>query len=423
MGLRLYTLLLRLGLPFAVLRQWWRHHGQAGRNADWRELFGRYAERSLRSVVWLHAASAGGTGAAVRLVRAFRQQYPDHDVLVTATTREQRDALRQACGNDVVLAHLPYDLPGAARRFLEHFRPRLGVVVGVEVWPVLLSACQRHGVPMVLANARVSRELARSYARFGALSRPAIGIFAACCTQNRASEGRLRRLGARRVLVTGDIDFDAPSDPAKVEEGRSLMAALRGRRTLLLAGTCEGEEEMLLDALAQDDGTLIVIVPRDPGRFEAVAALAAARGMNVARRSRGEAPHAGRRVFLGDTVGEMPFYYAMSTVAIVGGSFTPEGERDLIETCAAGVPAVVGPRITGFAGRAHPALAVGAAIQVADAYEAVRTVRKLLEIREWRERMALAGLKLGAAHQGATARLLEVCRRLLPAAENEPRGG
>jgi 3-deoxy-D-manno-octulosonic-acid transferase len=417
MALGLYTLLLRLGLPFVALRRWWQHRGESGQHPDWGEFFGRYGNRSLRSVIWLHATSPAGVRAAAPLARALRAEYPDHDVLVTSTTRAARDALRRACGNEVLSAYLPYDLPGSARRFLAHFRPQLGIVVGVEVWPVLLAACRLHGVPMVLANADLSREMARGYARFGALSRHAIGIFAACCAQDMASARRLRRLGAQRVVVTGNVEYDTPSDPAMIEEGRALMAALRGRNALLLAGTCEGEEERLLEALGQDDGTLVVIVPRHPERFEAVAALAAARGMNVARRSRAEAPHIGRRVFLGDTTGEMPFYFAMSTVAIIGGSFTPEGGRDLIEACAAGVPAVVGPRIVGFAERAHPALAVGAAIQVADAREAVRTTRKLLEIREWRERMALAGLKFSTAHHSATTRHLELCRHLLPASK------
>jgi 3-deoxy-D-manno-octulosonic-acid transferase len=196
------------------------------------------------------------------------------------------------------------------------------------------------------------------------------------------------------------------------------MAALRGRSALLLAGTCEGEEELLLDALAQNDGTLIVIVPRDPDRFDAVAAMATERGMSVARRSRGEAPHVGRRIFLGDTVGEMPFYYAVSTVAVIGGSFTPLGTYDPIEACAAGVPAVIGPHVTDFDDATRAALAANAAIQVADAVEAVRVARNLLDVRQWRERMTLAGLKLSAAHQGATARHLEVCRRLLPASED-----
>ena len=221
--------------------------------------------------------------------------------------------------------------------------------------------------------------------------------------------------------MTGNVNFDAQSDPAKVEEGRALMAALRGRKALLFAGTCEGEEQLLLDALGQDDGTLIIIVPRHPERFEAVAELAAARGMNVARRSQGEAPHVGRRVFLGDTVGEMSFYYAVATVAIIGGSFTSRGGQDPIEACAAGVPAVIGPHMKEFAEATRAALVANAAIRVVDAGEAIRVARNLLQIREWRERMALAGLKLSAAHRGATARHLDVCRRLLSTPASRPR--
>jgi 3-deoxy-D-manno-octulosonic-acid transferase len=417
MALTLYRLLLRLGLPFAVLRQWWRHRGEAGRHANWKEFFGRYSGRSLRSIVWLHSASVHSARATWVLARALHAQYPDHAILATSSTIAGRDALRRICGDEVLSAYLPYDLPGAARRFLEHFRPQLGVLVEVEIWPALLDACRQRGLPVVLANAHLSDHLARSYARFSSLSRPAFASLAASCARDGPTFRRLLQLGAQPVAVSGNLNFDAVSDPAKVEEGRALMAALRGRKALLLAGTCEGEEEMLLDALAHDDGILIVVVPRDPERFDAVAALAEERGMSVARRSRGEAPHVGRRIFLGDTVGEMSFYYAVSTVALIGGSFTPLGSYDPIEACAAGVPAVIGPHVNEFDDATQAALSANAAIRVADAVEAVRVARNLLDVREWRERMTLAGLRLSAAHQGATARHLEVCRRLLPASQ------
>jgi 3-deoxy-D-manno-octulosonic-acid transferase len=414
MGLVLYRLLLRLGLPVVALRHWWRHRGEAGQRADWREFFGYYFGRSIRRIIWLHAVSANAVPAAVTLARAVRTQYPDHHIMVTSGTIAGREALRRAFADQALLAYLPYDLPGPARRFLEHFRPRLGIVIGVEVWPVLFAACRRSEIPLMIANARLSSGLARSYARFGALSRPAFASLAACCVQDRATSRRLRRLGAQTVTVTGNVIFDTESDPDKVEEGRALMAALRGRKALLFAGSCEGEEQMLLDALGEDDGTLIIIVPRHPERFGDVAELAAARGMDVARRSKGEAPHVGRRVFLGDTVNEMPFYYAVSTVAIIGGSFTSAGGQNPIEACAAGVPAVIGPHMTEFADATRAALLANAAIRVIDIAEAARVARNLLDFRELRERMALAGLKLSAAHRGATGRHLAVCRHLHP---------
>jgi len=413
MSLALYRLLLRLGLPFAALRRWWRLRGGQDRKTDWRELFGRYSSRSLSDVVWLHVPSAASAIPACALARALRAEYPGCGILLTASTIAGRDALRRVCGDELPSAYLPYDLPGAVRRFLAHFRPRLGILAEVEICPTLLAACRRRGIPVMLANARLSRRLARGYARFAPISRPAFASLAAACASDRASLRRLRLLGVRPVIESGDIAFDAPSDPAQVEEGRALMAALRGRKALLLAGTSEGEEQQLLDALERDDGTLVIIVPRDSDRFDAVAGLAAERGMGVARRSRGEAPHVGRRVLLGDTEGELPFYYALSTIAVIGGSFSPPGGPGVVAACAAGVPAIIGPYMEAFDEATQAALTAKAAIRVDNAVEAINVARNLLELREWSERMTLAGMRLCAAHQGATARHLELCRRLL----------
>ncbi len=415
MVISLYTLLLRFALPFDLLMRWWHARATPNRRPDLKEVFGHYADLPIRGVIWLHTTSMSGIRSAAPLIRTLRVEYPDHDLLVSSSMAAGRDAVRKQYGGDILSAYLPYDLPGAAQHFVEHFRPHLGVMIETEIWPVLLSACQQHGIPIMLANARMSSNVARGYARLGALSRPAFGTLAASCAQNRATARRLRALGASAVTVTGNLDLDAPSDPSKVEEGRSLMAALRGRNVLLLASTCEGEEAMLLDQLGSDDGTLIVIVPRHPERFEAVAALIASRGLTCARRSRGEAPHIGRRVFLGDTAGEMPFYYAMSTVAILGGSFTTPGGQNPIEACAAGVPLVFGPHMDEFAEAARLAVSVGAAVQVGSAADAVQDASTLLGSREWRERVALAGLKIGFAHGGAVSRHLAECRRLLSA--------
>lgn len=413
MSLALYRLMLRMGLPFAALQRWWHLRRSPGPKADWKELFGRYSTRSLSEVVWLHASSAASVLPACALAQALRAERSGVEILITASTIAGRDTVRRICGEETLTAYLPYDLPGAVRRFLAHFRPRLGILVGLELSPTLLEACQRREIPVVLANARLPRRLARAYARFAAISRPAFASLAASCAKDRASLRRLRLLGARPASVSGDIAFDVASDPSQVEEGRALMAALRGRKALLLAGTRDGEESQLLDALANDDGTLVIIAPRDPDRFDAVAGLAAERGMSVARRSRGEAPHVGRRVFLGDTGSEMPFYYAVSTVAVIGCSFSPPGGSGVVEACAAGVPAIIGPWMETFDEATQAALAAGAAIRVDNAVEAVNVARNLLELREWSERMALAGMRLCAGHQGAMARHLEVCRRLL----------
>jgi 3-deoxy-D-manno-octulosonic-acid transferase len=412
----LYTWLLYAALPWILARLWWRGRREPGYREALAERFGFSTLLPKPKLLWLHAVSVGEARACAPLVRALQRAHPDHDVLVTCLTASGRETVKQVFGESVLLAYLPYDYPGAVQRFLEHFRPRLGVLVETEIWPNLMHACRRNGVPMVLANARMSNRSARAYQRFGLLSRPAFASLAATCAQGPADARRLTRLGARGVVVTGNLKFDIEPDTAKVEEGRAFRASLRRRKALLLASTREGEEQRLLEeAGLADDGTLIVLVPRHQQRFDGVAALAERLGFTLARRSLGEAPHEGRRLYLGDTMGEMSFYYAMCDVAVIGGSFEPLGGQNLIEACAAGVPVVTGPHMFNFADVTRLAVRAQAALQVSDAAAALRAARALLADPERCARMGVAGKRLCARHRGAAERHLAVCRRLLTA--------
>ena len=336
--------------------------------------------------------------------------------LLTCSTAAGRTTVAQLYGDQVRCAFLPYDLPGSMARFVAHFRPRIGIMMETEVWPNLLAACRERGTPVMLANARMSRKSARGYRRFAWLTRPAFGSLAAVCAQGRGDALRLARLGAANVMLSGNLKFDVEPDPAKLEEGRAFRSALRGRKVLLLASTREGEEAMLLDELGADDGSLLILVPRHPQRFDDVAALLAGRGLAFARRSLGEAPHPGKRIYLGDTMGEMAFYYASCDAALIGGSFRPLGGQNLIEACAVGAPAVLGPHMFNFAQATRQALAAGAALQARDAGEAMRAARALLGDAARRAQMGAAGLRLCAAHRGATERHLTAVRGLLEAA-------
>jgi 3-deoxy-D-manno-octulosonic-acid transferase len=310
----------------------------------------------------------------------------------------------------VSIAWLPYDYLGSVRRFVEHFRPRVGVLMETEVWPNLLAACRALGVPVVLASARMSERSARGYERWSALTRPAFASLAAVCAQSEADAARLEALGASNVTICGNLKFDMPPDPALVAAGRAWRAAL-GRPVLLLASTREGEEKLLLEALASASPTVLaVFVPRHPQRFDAVAELI---GGGVRRRSRAEEPRPEDRCFLGDTMGEMPFYYGAADVAIIGGSFVPLGGQNLIEACAVGTPVVFGPSMHNFAEASALALAAGAAAQARDAADAIGIAIDFLADRAKREHMGEAGMRLCAAHRGAVQKHLIVCRRLL----------
>ena len=412
----LYTWLLYAALPWILLRLWWRGRREPGYREAIAERFGYAALDAKPKLLWLHAVSVGEVRACAPLVRGLQREHPDHDVLVTCLTAAGRDTVKQVFGESVLQAYLPYDYPGAARRFLEHYRPRLGVLVETEIWPNLMRACEAHGVPVMLANARMSRKSAQTYQRLSGLSPPAFARLAAVCAQGESDARRLSRLGAPNVAVTGNLKFDIEPDAAKAEEGKSFRAALRHRKVLLFASTREGEEERLLGELgAQDDGMLIVLVPRHPRRFEEVAALAARMGVTLARRSLGEAPHQGRRLYLGDTMGEMAFYYAMCDVAVIGGSFEPLGGQNLIEACAAGIPVVTGPHMFNFADVTRLAVEAGAAMQSSDAVAAVRAARELLEDPGRCAGMGIAGKRLCAQHRGAAERHLAACRSLLKA--------
>jgi 3-deoxy-D-manno-octulosonic-acid transferase len=303
------------------------------------------------------------------------------------------------------------------RRFLRHFRPRLGILMETEIWFHLVAECKRSRVPLMLANARMSAGSARGYAVVRPLVRDALGGLSAVAAQTAEDADRLRSLGvgAREIEVTGNLKFDV--EPAAGSESLAAQFRLRlgNRRIFLAASTREGEEELLLDALKRDPlgDALVVIVPRHPQRFDVVAQLLAARGFKFARRSANEPVEADCSVVLGDSMGEMAAYYRTSDVAFVGGSLLPYGGQNLIEACAAGVPVLIGPYTYNFAQAAASAVAAGAALRVDSAEEAVRQARSLLGDAGLRERLGEAGIAFCASHRGATQRTLAMCERLL----------
>ncbi|HTP62346.1 MAG TPA: 3-deoxy-D-manno-octulosonic acid transferase [Burkholderiales bacterium] len=414
----LYTLVLRAAAPFVLLRLWWRGRREPGYRQWMGERFGRYDEdRGERPALWVHAVSVGEARASAPLVRALAAERPGYELLLTCMTAAGRATLKELHGESATVAWLPYDYPGAVRRFLEHFRPRFGLLVETELWPNLLAACGEDGIPMLLANGRMSEKSARAYGRVPGLARPAFAALALACAQSEPDAERLRALGARRVEVTGNLKFDSAPDEAKQAEGRAWRERI-GRPVLLLASTREGEEKLLLGSLPPSDRELlVVVVPRHPRRFDEIAPLA------QSRRSRGQFPAAADRVYLGDTMGEMDFYYAAADVAVIGGSFMPRGGQNLIEACAAGVPVVLGPSMFNFAEATRLALAAGAALQAADAVSAMQQATALLADARSRAAMGEAGRKLCAAHRGATLRHLALCRELITAATTAPARG
>ncbi|MGE5386627.1 MAG: lipid IV(A) 3-deoxy-D-manno-octulosonic acid transferase, partial [Betaproteobacteria bacterium] len=344
-----YSLLLYLASPLVWVRLLWRSRRQPEYLRHLGERWGFYAAKSALPVIWVHAVSVGETRAAEPLVRALIARYPGHALLLTGMTPTGREAALQVYGNSVVQAYLPYDYLGAVSRFLKHFQPRCGVLMETEVWPNLLATCAASRIPVFLANARLSERSARGYARFGALARPAFAALSGAAAQDEADAARLLALGVKTVVVCGNLKFDVRVPEAMKDQGRRWRDALDKRPIWLAASTREGEEELVLDALARVGGdALLVLVPRHPQRFKAVAELLDQRGLATVCRSVG-LPNAQTRIWLGDSMGEMVAYYTLADVAFVGGSLLPLGGQNLIEAAACGCPVLVGPHTFNFA--------------------------------------------------------------------------
>jgi 3-deoxy-D-manno-octulosonic-acid transferase len=365
----------------------------------------------------VHAVSVGETRAALPLIRALRHKYPDHGILLTHMTPTGRAAARDLFSSRVIQCYLPYDYPFAIRHFLEHFKPVVGVLMETELWPNLIRECGQQRIPLYLVNARLSEKSAAGYRRFSALTRNALRGLAAIAAQSDADAQRFTGLGAQDVVVTGNLKFDVEPQAeltARGDEWRSSWNADAGgpRPVLLAASTREGEEDLLLDALAAIDvpRLLLVIVPRHPQRFDEVAGLIDKRGMKFARRSLDQPVTAATGVVLGDSMGELFAYYAACDIAFIGGSLLPYGGQNLIEACAAGRPVLIGPHTYNFAEATRLAVEAGAAVQIADAQALAKAAQQLLQDSRRQTVMAAAASAFSAAHRGATAKVVELLR-------------
>jgi len=409
----IYTALMYLALPLALLRLVWRARRQSGYLRHVGERFGRYTQlRPNQLLIWIHAVSVGETRAAQPLVKVLLQRHPDCHILFTHMTPTGRETGAELFGDRVLQCYLPYDFPGAVKRFLAHYRPRLGVLMETEIWCNLIHHCRIRDIPIYLVNARLSEKSMRGYQRFATLSRETLQALSGIAAQTADDARRLQTLGAQGVAVTGNIKFDVDVPDAQLERGLSWRTAYGGRPVLLAASTREGEEVLLLDALNDLDlpGALLVIVPRHPQRFEDVARLLGARGLRYQRRSADGTVDADTRVFLGDSMGEMFAYYAACDVAFIGGSLLPYGGQNLIEACVVGKPAIVGPSTYNFTDAADGAIAAGAALRVSDASELMRAARQLLIDCAAAQRMGETGRAFALAHRGATQRTMDMLR-------------
>jgi 3-deoxy-D-manno-octulosonic-acid transferase len=415
----LYSLMVIGAQPF--LRRKLRRRGAAepGYLHAIDERFGVYRTPAEPGALWIHAVSLGETRAAAILLEHLRRLQPDLRVLLTHGTATGRAEGERLLRPGDVQAWLPWDAPKAVRLFLDHFQPSAGVLMETEVWPNLVAQCKARGLPLALANARLSDKSLAQTRRLARLSRPAYASLAAVWAQTEDDAVRLAKAGASVKGVFGNMKFDATPDPGQLERGRAWRASA-GRPVVMFASSREGEEAEFCcvlkarrstEAIAQQIQWLVV--PRHPQRFDEVASLVAQHGLSVSRRSRWTAQPEAADVWIGDSLGEMALYYGLSDVALLGGSFAPLGGQNLIEAAACGCPVVMGPHTFNFADAAQLAQEAGAALRVETMEEGVRSAVALAADPVRRNAAVQAAMRFGSAHQGAAEKTAQAVLALL----------
>lgn len=417
----LYTLLFHLALPLVVVRLLWRARRAPAYSKRIGERFAAGISDLQPGGIWVHAVSVGESIAAAPMIRELMAQYPHLPITVTCMTPTGSERIKALFGNAVQHCYLPYDLPWAASRFLNRVQPKLAVVMETELWPNHLHQCARRGVPVALANARLSERSARGYARFSRLTEPMLGELSLIAAQTEVEAERFRKLGAREacVQVTGSIKFDLSIDPMLPERAAQLRErwGATDRPIWIGASTHTGEDEILLTAhrllLADRPDALFILVPRHPERFGSVHELCRKQGFATVRRSLDETPRGETQVLLGDTMGELLFLFALADVAFVGGSLVPTGGHNLLEPAALGKPVLTGPHLFNFLDIAAQLRDAGGLVEITTAPELAAEIKSFWNDNGRTEQARAAGLAVLHNNQGALGRLLAALDALL----------
>lgn len=423
-----YNLLFHLVLPFILLRLLWRAVKSPAYARRWGERLGMVgkarAAHTQQQWIWVHAVSVGESIAAAPLIRLLRQTRPEFGIVVTTMTPTGSERVDAMLGDEVCHVYAPYDYSGAVKRFLKHFQPALVVLMETELWPNIVHYSKQSGARVMVLNARLSEKSFRGYQKFATLGRPMLQQIDCIAAQADNDAERFGRLGVapERLHITGSIKFEVEL-PSDLDEKTTQMATLiEGKRPVWIAASTRNlgniaEEEKVIAAyklcLREIPDLLLILVPRHPERFAAVEKLCKDASLTVVRRSSAATVSELTNVFLGDSMGEMPVYYSLSTIAFVGGSLVNTGCQNVLEPAALGIPIITGPSQFNFQSICEQLQEAGALKVVRNETELAETIIALLTDATSRERMAAAGLRTVAENKGALQRSLQLVQSQL----------
>ena len=373
----------------------------------------------IEDCIWVHAVSVGEVQAAAPLIRALQMRFPNRQLLITTVTPTGAARVRALFGDSVQHCYIPFEFPHAISRFFRSVNPEAALIMETEIWPNLYRACGTGEIPLILVSARISPRSVPGYRKLLPLIRETLSHGIIIAAQSQLDADRFLALGANpvRTCVMGNIKFDVEPDPDIIPAGRALRNELFGNRPVwIAASTHEGEEQLVLDVhrtlREHHPELLLVLVPRHPERFPGVRELIEKQGFSVVSRTEHQ-PTGDASVFLCDTMGEVPMFYAASDVAFVAGSLVPIGGHNLLEPAMLGVPIVTGPHNFNAQDIADLFVDLGACRRVSGSDELVTTVSELLTNPDQAERLGRAGRTVLAENRGALERLLVLLEPLI----------
>jgi len=398
--------LLPVALPVIKVRQW-----LAGKSRPrFRDRLGRSLPEIPEGAIWIQAVSVGEVELARRLITELEERAPEQPLFLTATTATGLDLARRTLGDRLPVFPCPIDLPGPVRRVFEAARPRLLVLVETELWPEMLHQADLHGVPVAVVNARLSEGSFAGYRRVAGRLRSLLAPLELVLARTEADAERFAGLNIprERIVVSGNVKYDLEVDRGPLE-WEDDVREVAGDRPIIVAGsTMEGEEAQILDALAglgADGATpFLILAPRHPERFDAVARLLADRGLSFSRRSSGERVPSNADAYLIDTIGELARAYQMARVAFIGGSLVPTGGHNPLEPAVWGVPVLSGPHVHNFQEVYDEMTEAGGARLVADSAELRVEAAAWLDEPAFAAAAGSAGREVVDRNRGATAR-------------------
>ena len=416
-----YSLLVYFLLPFTCLKLIYRGFKQSDYLKHWGERYGFYSASTRktwgkRKTLWIHAVSVGETKAAIPFIQLFLKKYPGHHLLITHGTPTGRATSIDIKHPRIDRIYLPFDTPFATQRFLNTYKPEIGLLLETELWFNLIHQAHKKSIPLYLVNARLSEKSFQLYKKISSLIKPSLQELKGVLAQTHSDAKRFESLGARSIEVIGNLKFDV--EPPRDKKIQSLTLKkhlyLKNQSVLLIASSRQDEEEIILQSLLklQIKNLVTIFVPRHPQRFNEVELMLKKYRVAFIKRSDKNIKAKPYQFILGDSMGEMYAYYSLANVALMGGTLLPYGGQNLIESMAMKVPVILGPHTYNFHDVSNEAIRIGAGLRIQTLDELKKVLPQILKSSS-QLKMKKACSDIMRGHQGATLKILNKIKSMI----------